>query len=131
MRRGRKPRLTIEALQARFEEWRRSRQGKSPIPEELWEIAAALARRDGVHRTAVALRLDGAKLKQRMTRRGARSAPAGPPAFLELITPRGLAHGPEYMLELEGASGKLRIHCKGAGAADIAALSRALWDEKR
>jgi len=29
---------------------------------------------------------------------------------------------------LEGRKGKLRIHWKGATSADVAALSRALWD---
>jgi hypothetical protein len=32
------------------------------------------------------------------------------------------------MIELEGRNGKLRIHWKGATAADLAGLSRALWD---
>ena len=34
---------------------------------------------------------------------------------------------PEYTIELEGRNGKLRIHCQGATAADLAELSRALW----
>ena len=34
----------------------------------------------------------------------------------------------ECTIELEGRKGKLRIHWKGATAADVAALSRALWD---
>jgi hypothetical protein len=34
---------------------------------------------------------------------------------------------PEYTIELEGRHGKLRIHSKGAAAADLAELSRALW----
>jgi hypothetical protein len=33
----------------------------------------------------------------------------------------------EYTLELEGHNRKLRIHCMGASAAELAALSRALW----
>jgi hypothetical protein len=50
-----------------------------------------------------------------------------PPAFVELIAPRttGLT---ECTIELEGRQGKLRIHCKGTPAADLATLSRALWD---
>jgi hypothetical protein len=35
---------------------------------------------------------------------------------------------PECIIELEGRHGKLRIHWKGATAADLAALSRALWE---
>ena len=28
--------LTIDEVRDRFEEWRQNRQGKSPIPDELW-----------------------------------------------------------------------------------------------
>lgn len=130
MARGRKPKLTIEELQVRFDEWRRNRQGKSAIPAELWDAAAAVARRDGVYQTAKALHLDGAKLKQRMALPGDR-APSSAPAFLELLTGPGLRAGAEYTLEVEGHAGKLRIHCKGASTADVAALGRALWDPAR
>ena len=49
--------LTIDEVRARFEEWRQNRQGKSPIPDELWLAAAELARRDGINRTAAELHL--------------------------------------------------------------------------
>src|SRR5437899_12792568 len=31
----------LEKDKARFAEWRRQKQGREPIPEELWQIAAA------------------------------------------------------------------------------------------
>ena len=46
---------------------------------------------------------------------------------MELMSPR-IVDQPECTIELEGREGKLRIHWKGATAADVAALSRALWD---
>ena len=52
--------LTIDEVRIRFEEWRQNRQGKSPIPHELWAAAAELARKDGINRTAAELHLDGA-----------------------------------------------------------------------
>src|SRR5579872_495625 len=58
--------LTIDEVRARFEEWRQNRQGKSPIPDELWAAAVALARKDGINRTAAELHLDGGKLKRLM-----------------------------------------------------------------
>jgi len=94
----------------------------------LWAAAAAVARRDGVNRTAATLHLDGGKLKRRMLVTGhPASRKVQPPAFVELtsLASSGL---PEYTLELEGHNGKLRIHCKGATAPELAALSRALWD---
>ena len=58
--------LTIDEVRARFEEWRKNRQGKSAIPDELWSAAVQLARKDGVNRTAAELHLDGGKLKRLM-----------------------------------------------------------------
>lgn len=122
----------IEQVQSRFQRWRKTRRGKAPIPDELWEAAAALARQDGVNRTATALGLDGSKLKWRMresaaaaTRRTAKESPT----FVELRAPANpVANRPEYTIELEGRHGKLRIYCQGATAAELAGLSRALLD---
>ena len=127
MPRGKTRRLTIEEAQARFEDWRRNRQGRTAIPDELWSAASQLAHRHGVNRIAAELHLDGGKLKRRMAVAGPTAKRAVPPAFVELIAPRttGLA---ECTIELEGRQGKLRIHCKGTTAADLATLSRALWD---
>lgn len=122
---------SLEDVRSRFDQWRRTRQGKAPIPDELWSAAATVARRNGVNPTAVALHLDGGKLKRRMvaSNRAARKEP--PAAFVELLAP-GLARSrselPESTLELDGRNGKLRIHCPAATAAEMAILSRALWD---
>ena len=123
----------IEQVQSRFQQWRKTRRGKAPIPDELWDAAAVLARQDGVNQTATALGLDGSKLKRRMmesaaataTRRTARV----PPTFVELMAPANpAANRPEYTIELEGRHGKLRIHCQGTTATELAGLSRALLD---
>lgn len=128
MTRGRSSRIpTIDEVRARFDQWRQTRQGKSRIPDELWSAASEVARRDGVNRTAAALHLDGGKLKRRMATSGPVSRKALSPAFVELMA-SGRSVLPEYTLELEGRHGKLRILCKGATAADLAGLSRALWD---
>jgi hypothetical protein len=116
--------LTIDEVRAHFEEWRKNRQGKSPIPDELWSAAVQLARKDGVNRTAAELHLDGGKLKRLMVGKTTRGKPA--PAFVELLTPRAVSI-PECMIELEGRHGTVRIQLKGASASDLAALSRALW----
>jgi hypothetical protein len=113
--------LTIEEVRARFEAWRQNRQGKSPIPDELWSAAAELARKDGINRTAAELHLDGGKLKRLM---GAK-APA--PTFVELLTPQAISC-PECTIELEGRRGTVRIQLKGASTSDLAGLSRALWE---
>lgn len=123
--------VRLDGVAARFRQWRKRRQGKAAIPDELWAAAAEVARRDGVNRTATALHLDGGKLKRRMLSSDSVSSRAMRPAFVELIAP-GTLHSklglPEYTIELEGRQGKLRIHCKGTTATDMAGLSRALWD---
>jgi hypothetical protein len=116
--------LTIDEVRARFEEWRKNRQGKSAIPDELWSAAVQLARKDGINRTAAELHLDGGKLKRLMVGKTTRGKPA--PAFVELLTPRAISI-PESTIELEGRHGTVRIQLKGASTSDLAALSRALW----
>ncbi|MGB9196668.1 MAG: hypothetical protein WCB53_07045 [Terriglobales bacterium] len=118
--------LTLDEVLIRFENWRQNRCGKQPIPEELWSAATELARRNGVNPTAMALHLDGGKLKRRMVAANSVSGKAIPPTFVELIAPA--VDQLECTIELEGRKGKLRIHWKGATTADVAALSRALWD---
>jgi hypothetical protein len=120
----------IDEVRTRFEQWRQTRQGRAHIPDELWSAAIEVARRDGVNRTAAALRLDGGKLMKRMLAAGAIPKRPTPPAFVELAAPTGIrsgAGGPEYTIELEGRNGTLRILCKGATPAHLAELSRNLW----
>jgi hypothetical protein len=119
--------LTLDEVRTRFENWRQNRRGKQRIPEELWSAAIELARRNGVNPIAAALHLDGGKLKRRMVAAGSVSGKGMPPTFVELMAPRTVDQ-PECTIELEGRKCKLRIHWKGATSADVAALSRALWD---
>ena len=128
MARRRRGNLTIEEVQARFDQWRKTRRGRSPIPDELWVAAGELARRHGVNRISRVLRLEFNHLK-RMAKSGVQISDTGAekaPSFLELVNPdaSGL---PEYTIEIDGPNGTLRIHCKGVTAADLADLSRALW----
>ena len=55
----RKQVATVEEVGTRLEEWRQGRWYKrAAIPDELWSAAVEVARRDGLGRTAAALRLD-------------------------------------------------------------------------
>jgi hypothetical protein len=118
--------LNLDEVRTRFENWRQNRQGKQRIPDELWSAAIEAARRDGVNPTAAALHLDGGKLKRRMVAADSESSKAMPPTFVELMAPTVDLR--ECTIELEGRKSKLRIHWKGATAADVATLSRALWE---
>jgi hypothetical protein len=127
MPRRRTETLTVEKVHARLEEWRRNRIERAAIPDELWLAAVEVARRDGVNRTAAALHLDGGKLKRLMVAADSASGKVKAPAFVELLSPHSTSQ-PECTIELEGRHGKLRIHWNGATAADLAALSCALWE---
>ena len=119
--------LDIDEVRTRFESWRQTRKGKARIPDELWSAAVEVARRDGVNATAAALHLDGGKLKRRMMAGGSVPGKTMAPTFVEMMVPHAVGVS-ECTIELEGRHGKLRIHWKGATAADLAGLSRVLWD---
>lgn len=112
---------------ARFDQWRRSRRRREPIPDELWEMAVKAALAHGVPATARRLRLNATSLKQRMQKRGERRPTEKPACFVELPL-IGAASVPECILEAEdGAGTKLRIHLKAGATAQAVALGRLLW----
>ena len=57
---SRKPavRKEMQKVCRRFDRWRKTRVGRSPIPERLWRAAVESANEDGVCRTAQVLHLD-------------------------------------------------------------------------
>ena len=119
----------FEAVRQRFDDWRQTRRPRSPIPEELWDGAVALAREYGVNRTAQALRLSYASLKQHLDA-AVPAVPPDKPAFVELVphVPAGMA---ECTVELERPNeATLRIHLKSTTLPDLEALTRMFWGAK-
>ncbi len=117
---------SLEALRRRFERWRRSRTGRSRIPDALWTAAVRAAGRYGLHRTIRALRLDYYALKKRVENAASDSEPGREAAatFLELPVPvsGGVS---ECVVELEDSGGaKMRVHLKGGAVPDVTALVR-------
>jgi hypothetical protein len=127
MPRSKRPTASLEEVKARFEEWRRDRKGKAPIPDELWAAAAEVARKEGVSRTSTELRVEWNRLKRRMAVAERTFSKPAPPKFVELVAPRGESL-PECVIELEGRHAKLRIHLKDASPSYLATLSRELWE---
>jgi hypothetical protein len=127
MPRRKTPTVNLEEAKARFEAWRQNRKGKSSIPDELWAVAAEVARKEGVSRTSTELRVEWNHLKRRMAAASETSSKPAPPAFIELVAPRP-QQIPECILELEGRRGKLRIQLKNASASYLATLSRELLE---
>jgi len=121
--------MSVDEVGERFAEWRRTRAKKAAIPDELWDAAMAVARREGVNRTAQALHLDGGKLMRRLAAAG--SEPEAKPkdpatAFIELVSSQPDVRL-ECVVEAERAGvGIVRVQLKAATMREVAELSRAL-----
>jgi hypothetical protein len=130
----------VQQLGRRFAEFRSTHPVRSRLPEELWALAAKLARRDGIEATALALDVDRPSLQKwtdrfepgaqprprrqvRQRRTGRTVSPA--PAFVELLAQTtGAATG--CLVEVESPRGaKLRLELKGIPASALAELIRA------
>ena len=122
----------LEGVRRRFEQWRRTRQSRSRIPQSLWTAAVRMAGMYGLHRTARALPVEYYSLKKRVEQRSAAiggSQESGPvTAFVELPPPLGAC---DCTVELEDRDGsKMRVHLKGAAVPDLAALCRSFWNPR-
>ena len=120
-------RVEMEDARRQLEEWRRAQTGRARIPENLWAMAVEVARQQGIHRTSRTLRLDYAKLKQRLEPGNPTKVSLKPATFVELIAPQATSFT-ECSIEIEGPRGKLRIQLKGTAMPDWAELSRAFLD---
>jgi hypothetical protein len=123
----------LERMRRRLERWRQRYGGRGrPIPAELWEQAACVARVEGVAPTARALRLDRYRLAQRAGG-GASDAIDGPNeteatgAFVELDASR-LSLGARTVVRFASRDGdRLEIELGGVPAVDLVALAATFW----
>ncbi len=115
-----------------FAQWRRTHAYGSRIPKALWDSAVELAVAHGLSRTSTTLKLGYYDLKKRLAERASAGAlpqnGAALPAFVEL-TPAPFGNACECTIELETRDGsRMRIEVKGAGAPDLAAVTRSFWE---
>jgi hypothetical protein len=117
--------LDLTGARRRFDRWRRTRtHARSPIPKALWAHAVALARQQGLYRTARALHLDYGGLKAHVEAADGRGG-AGRPTFVELAG-SSLGDRGTSVIELTGPGGTVRLRVPGLALADLATLSRRL-----
>ena len=117
--------IGVEKARQRFAHWRSTRPSRrSPIPDALWAVAVAVARRHGRCATSRALGLDYGALKAHLEADEAASARAAP-TFVELATPPPPGAG-ECVIEIDGARATVCIRVPGLTLADLATLSRTL-----
>ena len=127
----------LEKDKARFAEWRRQKQGREPIPEELWQIAAAHIGGLSVNRVSREFRLSFARLREKAQQLGValpkvrrnRVAGATEVAFQELPL-NGMFAAPHSVpcLVLERPDGmRVRIEGQLPEAEYVGKLAACLW----
>jgi hypothetical protein len=131
---SRKPavRKEMQKVCRRFDRWRKTRVGRSPIPERLWRAAVESANEHGICRTAQVLHLDYYKLR-RLVGSAGRTEQASPRGadrslFVELAASPVATGTLDCSIELEGPRGRLRVQWRGNTSPDLAGLSRCLWE---
>lgn len=122
----------LEDVRRRFEDWRRARRPGSPIPGRLWASAAIVAGREGISRTANALRVNHATLKKHIKPPSAGASASlqedATATFVEL--PHSVRVGScQCIMELEDVGGaKMRVRLRSVELPDLAAISRSFWN---
>ena len=128
----------LEQARRRFAEFRSTHPVRSRLPEELWAMAAKLARRDGITATARVLGVDRPSLQKWTDRLEPRASTKPPksrgrrplggstaPAFVELLT-ASTGTATSCVVEVESVSGgKLRLDLKTIATSQLAELIRA------
>lgn len=111
-----------------LDQWRSRQSGRKRLPRELWSNAVALAREHGLNKTARTLGLKYDSLKKHLEAAppmasGTRMAS---PEFVEFLPRTMVPSFLECTIELEDSrGGKIRMHVKGIGMADLASFASA------
>ena len=122
----------LAEVQAKFEEWRRSRNGRERIPDSLWRAATNLYKTGNysMHILCKAFRVNHTSLKNHIQRHENRvpetteqiTDPS--PAFIEV----DFAPSSECVIELEDTVGtKMRMCFRGKVDLELVASACSLW----
>lgn len=117
----------LSATREKLERWRKEHGGRGCwIPGELWDEAVEVARESGVEATAQALRLNGERLQNWMSRQERKEIVKSEPEteFVEM----GPLCNWRTVVELVGRDGEqMRIEVTGPNPVDVAGLFRTFW----
>jgi hypothetical protein len=123
---------TLTEVQTRFAAWRKTRQHRSRIPEELWAAAVKLSNKHSIHRISKALKLSYTDLKERIEKSHPVPETIKPTPSLDFI-PIDIAptQPAECIVEMEHRNGnKMRMHFKGNVDLDLRSFAEAFWSGK-
>ena len=139
------PVVGVAELRERIEQWRRTRQKRSPMPAELWSEAVSLARSGGACPVARGLGIDFGSLQRRIADGSAGEqqdaagrfvAPPAPPGQFvawsgaELLGAAVTANGAQ--VEVTGGDGaRLTVRMTGTGALNVVELVEAFGRRPR
>lgn len=123
----------LGTVQRRFARWREQRPRLMPIPDSLWQAAAALYPALSAHRIAKALHLDSGALKKHLapTATKATKAETTGQRFLDITAEVSPPTG-HYLLEVHGANGTMvQVRNPGSwGVADVVEAVRGILEQR-
>ncbi len=122
---------TLAEVKSRFANWRKNKNHRSRIPEELWVAAVMLSREHSIHKIVRALSLSYTGLKKRVeSNQQPHSSCSQPPQdFIPIdILP---THSTECIIEMEHLNGnKMKMHFKGEADLDLQSFAESFWSRK-
>ena len=123
------PQSPLEKVQEQFENWRKNRKKRRPIPKSLWDSAIKLHGDYSIQQITKALRLNYTDFKKKIPRtKTSETIIESPPAFIDVDLSQYIPHAPEYSIELENTKGsKMKISMKGQGIIDVLDSINYFW----
>ncbi len=127
---------TLEAVLARFTQWRATRKKIERIPQALWQAAASLYPRYSVHQIAKALRLDFVDIRNLIhPERKKKGRPPkhneAPQSFLPLSLEPAGGRADCHIRMHDGRHLQVEIHLKDSAVGPLVELLQAVWNRSR
>ena len=122
----------LKEIQNQFEDWRKTRQKREPIPEALWEAAVRVTQYNPIGRVSKILRLDHRKLKKFVRARYGDNFLGGDlgAGFIE-IDSRQLLCPVECVIETQQPDGaRMKMHIKSGNGFNPLELAKAFWHKR-
>ena len=115
--------VDLEAVRTQFEDWRQSRDKRSPIPESLWKAAASLYPAYSLNRISKSLRLNHTQLKHYVKWPSPEPSMAVAEQFINL----GIAAPAcQCTVEMRHPDGKC-MSVQGLNSRDLINIARLFW----
>ena len=119
---------TLAEVQSRFAEWRKTKNHRDRIPEDLWAAAVMLSQINATYKVAKVLGLSYTELKKRVLSHKSMHACSADPSRDFIPIDISSLHSAECIIEMEHRNGnKMRMHFKGKADLDLQSFSESFW----